>query len=162
MCVAVADVLPCSLQLVLQNRCTVQHSIVLVLVAPLTIAVVTDMTIEARVREIISPSIDEWIGQKIDTAELERRKELARQQAVAEDSGGSTAAAAALLAAALEAAAANPNLNPNPNPSPAASSYFRQHALAAVRPPSARPLSPVCASVRSHSVSLTACKRRPS
>ena len=70
------------------------------------------MTIEGRVREIISPSIDEWIGQKIDTAELERRKELARQQAVAEDSGGSTAAAAALLAAALEAAAANPNLNP--------------------------------------------------
>ena len=56
------------------------------------------MTIEGRVREIISPSIDEWIGQKIDTAELERRKELARQQAVAEDtladSGNGTAAAA--------------------------------------------------------------------
>lgn len=56
------------------------------------------MTIERRVREIISPSIDEWIGQKIDTAELERRKELARQQAVAEDtladSGDGTAAAA--------------------------------------------------------------------
>ena len=62
------------------------------------------MTIDTRMREIMSPSIDEWIGQKIDTAELERRKELARQQAVAEDSGGSTAAATK-LAAALEAVA---------------------------------------------------------
>ena len=101
--------------------------------------VVTDMTIEARVREIISPSIDEWIGQKIDTAELERRKELARQQAVAEGSGGSTAAAAVLLAAALEAAAANPNLNP----SPAASTRWPPSAR---RPPAHSLLFvPVCA-----------------
>ena len=36
------------------------------------------MTLEGRFREIISPSIDEWIDQKISTVELERRKGVAR------------------------------------------------------------------------------------
>ena len=66
------------------------------------------MTIERRFREIIQPSVDEWIDQKINTVELERRKGLARQLAVAEDSGGSAAAAAAALAVALEAVAVAP------------------------------------------------------
>ena len=67
---------------------------------------VAGMTLEARFREIISPSLDEWIDQKISTGELERRKGVARQLAAAEDGGCSTAAAAAALARAEAAAAA--------------------------------------------------------
>ena len=83
------------------------HALVSVYHAPLSKAEpVAGMTIEGRFREIISPSIDEWIDRKISTMELERREGLARQLAAAEDGGSSTAAAAAALARAEAAAAA--------------------------------------------------------
>ena len=55
------------------------HSPVSIYHAPLSEAEpVAGMTLEGRFREIISPSIDEWIDQKISTVELERRKGVAR------------------------------------------------------------------------------------
>ena len=59
-----------------------------------------DTSIELRVREIINPAFDEWIGRKIDAAELDRRRELAHKQAAAEHSGSPTAVASWATAAA--------------------------------------------------------------
>ena len=59
-----------------------------------------DASIEQRVREIINPAFDEWIGRKIDAAELDRRRELAHKQATAEHSGSPTAVASWATAAA--------------------------------------------------------------
>ena len=59
-----------------------------------------DASIEQRVREIINPVFDEWIGKKIDAAELDRRRELAHKQATAEHSGSPTAVASWATAAA--------------------------------------------------------------
>ena len=58
-----------------------------------------DASIEQRVREIINPAFDEWIGRKIDAAELDRRRELAHKQATAEYSGSPTAVASWATAA---------------------------------------------------------------
>ena len=59
-----------------------------------------DASIEQRVREIINPAFDEWINRKIDSAELDRRRELAHKQATAEHSGSPTAVASWATAAA--------------------------------------------------------------
>ena len=59
-----------------------------------------DASIEQRVREIINPAFDEWINRKIDSAELDRRRELAHKQATAEQSGSPTAVASWATAAA--------------------------------------------------------------
>ena len=59
-----------------------------------------DTSIELRVREIINPAFEEWIGRKIDAAELDRRRELAHKQAAAEHSGSPTAVASWATAAA--------------------------------------------------------------
>ena len=59
-----------------------------------------DASIEQRVREIINPVFDEWIGKKIDAAELDRCRELAHKQATAEHSGSPTAVASWATAAA--------------------------------------------------------------
>ena len=59
-----------------------------------------DASIEQRVREIIDPAFDEWINRKIDSAELDRRRELAHKQATAEHSGSPTAVASWATAAA--------------------------------------------------------------
>ena len=59
-----------------------------------------DASIEQRVREIINPAFDEWIGRKIDAAELDRCRELAHKQATAEHSGSPTAVASWATAAA--------------------------------------------------------------
>ena len=58
-----------------------------------------DASIEQRLREIINPAFEEWLIQKIDSTELERRRELAQKQVIAEFSGGSTAGADATAAA---------------------------------------------------------------
>jgi len=59
-----------------------------------------DASIEQRVREILNPAFDEWINRKIDSAELDRRRELAHKQATAEHSGSPTAVASWATAAA--------------------------------------------------------------
>ena len=63
-----------------------------------------DASIEQRLREIINPAFEEWLIQKIDSTELERRRELAQKQAIAEFSGGSTAGADATAAASTPTA----------------------------------------------------------